>query len=81
MIWKIVRQIARNGIRTEPAPGSSDGVRTEAARIQDDVSSVRSVWLRVNRIVAAITAPALEGLMLLTPDVVHVVLRRCIKDP
>lgn len=44
------------------------------ARIQDDVSSVRSVWLRVNRIVAAITAPALAGLMLLTPDVVHVVL-------
>jgi O-antigen/teichoic acid export membrane protein len=44
------------------------------SRIQDDIAYVRGVWLRVNRIVAGVTAPALAGLVLLTPDVVHVVI-------
>ena len=44
------------------------------SRVQHDIGYVRSVWLRTNRIVAAISAPMLAGLVLLTPEIVHVVL-------
>ncbi len=49
MIWKIVRQIAKNGIRTEPAPESGAGLRIEAGRIQDDVLAIvgRALTIRM----------------------------------
>jgi Ni,Fe-hydrogenase III small subunit len=50
MIWKIVRQIARNGIRTEPAPASSDAVRTEAGRIQADVLAILGQALAIRMV-------------------------------
>lgn len=44
------------------------------ARISDDAARVESLWLRANRVVAAIAIPALAGLALTAPDFVHVVL-------
>lgn len=40
MIWRIAKQIVKNGIRTEPAPDAGDAVRFEAGRIQDDVLAI-----------------------------------------
>ncbi|MDO8772435.1 MAG: NADH-quinone oxidoreductase subunit B family protein [Burkholderiaceae bacterium] len=39
-MWRIAKQIVRNGIRTEPAPDAGDAVRCEAGRIQDDVLAI-----------------------------------------
>jgi len=36
-MWKILRQIGRNGIRSEAAPGYDDALRVEAERIQRDL--------------------------------------------
>jgi Ni,Fe-hydrogenase III small subunit len=49
MIWKIIRQVAKNGIRTEPAPQDSGGVRAEIGRIQDDVLDIlgRALTIRM----------------------------------
>jgi O-antigen/teichoic acid export membrane protein len=44
------------------------------ARIQDDVEKMRSVWLRVNRMVGALTVPGMVGLACVAPDLVRVVL-------
>lgn len=40
MIWKIVKQIARNGIRTEPAPDIGAAVTNEISRIQAEVLQI-----------------------------------------
>jgi Ni,Fe-hydrogenase III small subunit len=50
MIWKIVRQIAKNGIRTEPAPDTLDAVRLEAGRIQDDVLAILGQALTIRMV-------------------------------
>jgi O-antigen/teichoic acid export membrane protein len=44
------------------------------ARIQEDVDKMRTVWLRVNRVVGALTIPAMAGLAIIASDLVHVVL-------
>ena len=44
------------------------------ARMQDDVRGLARTWLRTNRLVGALTVPALVGLVILAPDFVHVVL-------
>jgi O-antigen/teichoic acid export membrane protein len=44
------------------------------ARIQDDVEKMRGVWVRVNRMVGAITIPAMVGLACVAPELVDVVL-------
>jgi Ni,Fe-hydrogenase III small subunit len=36
-MWKILRQIGRNGIRSEAAPAYDDALRVEAERIQRDL--------------------------------------------
>ncbi|MDQ5848956.1 MAG: NADH-quinone oxidoreductase subunit B family protein [Pseudomonadota bacterium] len=36
-MWKIMRQIARTGIATEPVPASHDALRVEAEQIQRDL--------------------------------------------
>jgi Ni,Fe-hydrogenase III small subunit len=48
-MWKIIRQIARNGIRTEAAPVASDSVHVEAARIQRKVLDIlgRALTIRM----------------------------------
>ena len=40
MIWKVVRQIARVGIRTEAAPDIGEAAQTEASRIQAELLSI-----------------------------------------
>ena len=44
------------------------------SRLQDNVAAMRDAWLRVNRVIAAVTMPALLGLIAVAPDFVHVVL-------
>jgi O-antigen/teichoic acid export membrane protein len=44
------------------------------SRIQDDPARIGSIWLRVNRVVAAVSVPALLGLAAVAPDFVAVVL-------
>jgi O-antigen/teichoic acid export membrane protein len=44
------------------------------SRVQEDTERVLSVWLRVNRLLAAAAMPALAGLVVTAPDLVHVVL-------
>ena len=36
-MWKVIRQIARTGIRSEAPPASSDALRVEAEQIQRDL--------------------------------------------
>jgi Ni,Fe-hydrogenase III small subunit len=50
MIWKILRQIGKNGIRTEPAPVDSEGVQAEVARIQDDVLAILGKALTIRMV-------------------------------
>jgi Ni,Fe-hydrogenase III small subunit len=40
MIWKVIRQIGKNGIRTEPAPDIGADAQAETGRIQADVLAV-----------------------------------------
>ncbi len=44
------------------------------ARLQDDARRVADAWIRVNRVIAAISIPALLGLVAVAPDFVAVVL-------
>jgi O-antigen/teichoic acid export membrane protein len=44
------------------------------ARLQGDVRALAAGWLRANRIVGAITTPALLGLVVVAPDFVNAVL-------
>ena len=44
------------------------------ASIQDDRERMARMWLRVNRLVAAVTVPAMAGLVVVAPEFVHVVL-------
>jgi len=46
------------------------------ARMQDDPERIGRGWLRVNRVVAAISIPALVGLVIVSPDFVPLVLGR-----
>ncbi len=42
--------------------------------MQDDPSRMAAMWIRVTRLVAAVAAPALVGLIIIAPDFVNVVL-------
>jgi O-antigen/teichoic acid export membrane protein len=44
------------------------------SRVQEDADRVLAVWLRVNRLLAAAALPALAGLVVVAPELVHVVL-------
>jgi Ni,Fe-hydrogenase III small subunit len=39
-MWKVLRQIAAQGIRTEPAPEGDDALRVEADRLQREVLGI-----------------------------------------
>ncbi len=49
MIWRVVKQIARNGIRTEPAPDIGAAAQIEIGRIQADVLAIlgRALTIRM----------------------------------
>jgi Ni,Fe-hydrogenase III small subunit len=49
-MWKIIKHIARAGIRTEAPPDSGDGLRIEAQRIQQDVLDILGHALRIREV-------------------------------
>ena len=49
-MWKIIRQIARTGIRSEPPPESDDSLRVEAARIQGDILAILGRALAIRQV-------------------------------
>jgi Ni,Fe-hydrogenase III small subunit len=50
MIWRIVKQIAKNGIRTEPAPDIGAALQLESGRIQADVLAILGKALTVRMV-------------------------------
>jgi len=50
MIWKIVKQIAKNGIRTEPVQIDRDAVQVEAGRIQSEVLAILGQALSIRMV-------------------------------
>lgn len=49
-MWKIVKQIARTGIRTEAMPGHDDGMRMEAGRIQQQILDILGKALTIRQV-------------------------------
>jgi Ni,Fe-hydrogenase III small subunit len=49
-MWKIIKQVARAGIRTEAAPDSSAGLRVEAQRIRQEVLDILGHALRIREV-------------------------------
>jgi Ni,Fe-hydrogenase III small subunit len=50
VIWKIVKQIARSGIRTEPAPDIGPEAQVEIARIQSEVLDILGKALSIRMV-------------------------------
>jgi Ni,Fe-hydrogenase III small subunit len=50
MIWRIVKQIAKNGIRTEPAPDIGAALQLESGRIQTDVLAILGKALTIRMV-------------------------------
>jgi Ni,Fe-hydrogenase III small subunit len=49
-MWNIIKQIARNGIRTEAAPVSSDALRVETERIQRELLDILGQALTIRMV-------------------------------
>lgn len=49
-MWNIIKQIARNGIRTEATPVSSDALRVESERIQRDLLDILGQALTIRMV-------------------------------
>lgn len=49
-MWKLVRQIARTGIRTEPAPRADDAMRVTIERIHGDIVAILGRALTIREI-------------------------------
>jgi Ni,Fe-hydrogenase III small subunit len=49
-MWKIIRQIARTGIRSEAPPASSDSLRVEAEHIQREVLAILGRALAIRQV-------------------------------
>ena len=49
-MWKILRQISRTGIRTEPAPEGGDAPRAEAERIQREILDILGQALTIRQV-------------------------------
>jgi Ni,Fe-hydrogenase III small subunit len=50
MMWNIIKQISRNGIRTEAAPVRSDALRVETERIQRDLLDILGQALTIRMV-------------------------------
>ncbi len=50
MIWKIVRQIAQTGIRSEAAPDIGEAAQTEASRIQVELLDILGQALTIRQV-------------------------------
>jgi Ni,Fe-hydrogenase III small subunit len=49
-MWRILKQIARHGIATEPLLAAEDAVRIEAARIHDDILATLGQALTIREV-------------------------------
>ena len=49
-MWKIIKQIARNGIRTEAAPASSEALHVETERIQRELLAILGQALAIRMV-------------------------------
>ena len=49
-MWHMLRQIARTGIVTEPAPAADDAMRVEASRIQAEILGVLGQALTIREV-------------------------------
>jgi Ni,Fe-hydrogenase III small subunit len=49
-MWKILRQIARTGIRTEPAPGHDEPPRAEVERIHREILDILGQALTIRQV-------------------------------
>jgi Ni,Fe-hydrogenase III small subunit len=49
-MWKILRQIARNGIRTEPAPQADPDFQSETQRIHQDILDILGQALTIREV-------------------------------
>ena len=50
MIWRVVKQIVKTGIQTEPAPDIGSQTQAEAARIQTDVLAILGRALAIRQV-------------------------------
>ncbi len=50
MIWKVVQQIAKSGIRTEPAPDIGADAQAEASRIQAELLDILGQALTIREV-------------------------------
>ncbi len=50
MIWRIVKQIAKNGIRTEPAPDIGAALQMQSGRIQADLLAILGKALTIRMV-------------------------------
>lgn len=49
-MWKIIKQVARTGMRTEAAPGPDDTMRLEAGRIQQQLLDILGRALTIRQV-------------------------------
>jgi Ni,Fe-hydrogenase III small subunit len=49
-MWKILKQIGRNGIRTEPAPAGDDAMRVNAEPIQREILDILGRALAIRQV-------------------------------
>jgi Ni,Fe-hydrogenase III small subunit len=49
-MWQVLRQIARTGIVTEPAPATDDAMRVEASRVQAEILSTLGQALAIREV-------------------------------
>ena len=49
-MWKIIKQIAHTGIRTEPAPDRRDALRPEVQRIHDEILAILGQALTIRQV-------------------------------
>jgi Ni,Fe-hydrogenase III small subunit len=49
-MWKVLKQIGRNGIRTEPAPRFDDELRVQAERIQRELLAILGQALAIRQV-------------------------------
>ena len=49
-MWKILRQISRNGIRTEPAPRAGEGARAEIGHIHREILEILGQALTIREV-------------------------------
>ncbi len=49
-MWQLLRQIARTGLVSEPAPQSDDRLRVEAGRIHDEILATLGQALTIREV-------------------------------